>query len=296
MKILLTGATGFLGSYLLKEFIHNNYQVIVLKRSTSNIFRIKEAIPKVKYYDIDKINIKQVFMENPGIDAIFHTATCYGRKAESLKEMINTNLVFPLEILEVASQENVKEFWNIDTVLFRNTNHYALSKKQFKDWGRDLALKKKIKFYNLKMEHMYGRLDDNDKFITYVLNKCLSNKGSIDLTFGEQKRDFIYIEDVVKIINFLLNNIMIKDANFKEFEVGTGTSIKIKDAVKIIKKATKSNVNLNFGALNYRENELMESSANLDALIRVGYNIDLTMDFCQGIKCLLNNEEFNCES
>ena len=56
MKILLTGATGFLGSHVLKKFVENQYEVVALKRSTSDLWRIKNVVDKVKYYDIDQID------------------------------------------------------------------------------------------------------------------------------------------------------------------------------------------------------------------------------------------------
>lgn len=286
MKILLTGGTGFLGSHLLKAFIRNNHQVIILKRSTSNLWRIEKEITKTRFYNSDTIDMKQVFEENKNIDTIVHTATCYGRNGESLKQMLSANLTFPLEILEYAALYNVESFWNTDTTLLRNLNNYALSKSQFLDWGKQFSDEKKIRFYNLKTEHMYGKLDDESKFITYILKQCIANE-KIDLTSGEQKRDFIYVEDVVMAYNFLLSSEKISDTYFKEFEIGTGISIKIKDVVEIIKNATKSQAKLNFGALKYRKNETMDSKANLEELKNLGLNIEDMVTFRQGIEFLL---------
>jgi nucleoside-diphosphate-sugar epimerase len=51
--ILLTGATGFLGSYLLESFISLNFNVIILKRSTSSTLRINHLLNNVTYYNVD---------------------------------------------------------------------------------------------------------------------------------------------------------------------------------------------------------------------------------------------------
>ena len=115
MKILLTGATGFLGSHVLKKFVENQYEVVALKRSTSDLWRIKNVVDKVKYYDIDQIDLEQVFEREGGIDAIVHTATCYGRKGETVLQIEKTNLLFPLELLELAIKYHCLYFYNTDT-------------------------------------------------------------------------------------------------------------------------------------------------------------------------------------
>ncbi|MGC8729298.1 MAG: NAD-dependent epimerase/dehydratase family protein, partial [Elusimicrobiales bacterium] len=70
--ILLTGATVFLGSHILKRF-YGKYEIIILKRSFSNTWRISNYLNKVKYYDIDKTDLSIPFKENK-IDYVIHTA------------------------------------------------------------------------------------------------------------------------------------------------------------------------------------------------------------------------------
>ena len=55
MTILLTGATGFLGSHLLKTLVSKGYKVVVLKRSTSDMWRLKGFEHTFKSYDIDQV-------------------------------------------------------------------------------------------------------------------------------------------------------------------------------------------------------------------------------------------------
>ena len=76
--ILLTGATGFLGSHLLKALVNKGYEVIALKRSTSDTWRLKGFESSFKSYDIDLVPLQKVF-EDQYIDTIIHTACLYGR-------------------------------------------------------------------------------------------------------------------------------------------------------------------------------------------------------------------------
>ncbi|MFK5948574.1 MAG: GDP-mannose 4,6-dehydratase, partial [Methylococcales bacterium] len=62
-NILLTGATGFLGSHLLEALLNESYQVVILKRSTSDTWRINHLLEQVKSYDVDIQNLDLAFSE-----------------------------------------------------------------------------------------------------------------------------------------------------------------------------------------------------------------------------------------
>jgi len=116
-KVILTGATGFLGSALLKALLRDNHEVIILKRSFSDTSRINNELSLVKHYDLDNVSIIKIFSENKGIDVIVHTATCYGRKNESAYQVFYSNTAFSLELLELAVKNKIKTFVNTSTIL-----------------------------------------------------------------------------------------------------------------------------------------------------------------------------------
>ncbi|KAA0257626.1 NAD(P)-dependent oxidoreductase [Deferribacter autotrophicus] len=259
--ILITGATGFLGSHLTEQFLKDRYKVIILKRSYSNIWGIKDFIKDIIFYDIDRIDLETVFKENK-IDFIVHTATLYGRKNERISEIVKANLNFPLEILELAVKFNIKYFINTDTTLPKNTNSYSLSKYQFKEWL--FLFSDKLKVLNIKLEHFYGEKDDKTKFVIWIIEQLTNNVKEIKLTQGEQKRDFIYIEDVKTFYSFLLQSIENFGNGFYEYEIGSGKATTIKELVLKIKELTgNTETNLNFGAIPYRKNEIMFSQADI---------------------------------
>ena len=268
-KILLSGATGYLGSRLLKAFI-NDYNIIITKRSFSNTRRIQSLLGRCKVYDTDRTPVEILFKENP-IDIILNTAGNYGRKNEPLAEIISSNLVFPVNLLDCAVKYNVKHFIHTDSVLRKDTNPYALSKAQFSEWLKHLS--EKVSILNIKLEHFYGPGDDSSKFIGYVIHQILNKEKEIKLTFGEQKRDLIYIDDVVNFFELILKRINRYDNGFHEFHVGTGTSHGIREMVEYIKKISGSNINLLFGEIPYRKHEIMDSKANAVLLEKMGYRI-----------------------
>ncbi|MFC1566329.1 NAD-dependent epimerase/dehydratase family protein [bacterium] len=266
--ILLTGATSFIGSHLLRSLI-KEYNVVILKRSFSHTKRIEDLLDKVKYYDIDKVELDLIFVENK-IDTIIHVATNYGRNG--IKPVILSNILLPLELLELAQKHNTKyfistdSFYNTGTITYDYLTSYALSKKHMFEWLK--LSSKDITIVNMKLEHVYGSGDNHMKFVSGMITKLSNNEPEIALTFGEQKRDFVYIDDVVKAYMLVLSNLDRLIYNFSEFEIGTGQFTTIKDFVTTIHTITNSKSKLLFGKHEYRKNEIMESKADVEPLFR----------------------------
>ena len=288
MKILLTGATGFLGSHLLQTFFENGHQVTILKRSFSDTWRIKEYLNDISYYDVDSIKLDQPFRDHRKIDAIIHTATSYGRKREKATEVFETNLVFPLRLLEIATFFNTTTFFNTATILYAYLNYYALSKRQFEDWGKVFANQGKIQFVNIKLEHMYGPGDEPLKFTTWIVQSCLKNIDKIELTPGEQKRDFVYIDDVVDAYALLLKKAPDLKDKFQEYGLGSGKAVSIREFTETVKKLTGADTELAFGTKPYRENEIMQSEADITKLLDLGW--EPKCDLITGIKKMIETE------
>jgi nucleoside-diphosphate-sugar epimerase len=272
--ILLTGATGFLGSHLLKRFINEGYEVIVLKRSFSNINRIENVIKQVKVYDIDLVDTQSIFI-NHKIDIVVHVATNYGRNIKKNSELVLNNIYFSILLLELSLQYGVKKFINTDTMLKHNVNGYALSKHQFIQWGKVLAMDKKIALINLKIEFIYGPNDNENKLVTKIIRDLLNNVEFISLTDGSQKRDLVYVDDVVNAYLCVIKNAISK--GFIEFQVGSGCSISIKQVVFQIKKNVekkclkKVKTKMLFGDLSKRQFEPSEIMTNIEGLKSIGW-------------------------
>jgi len=136
----------------------------------------------------------------------------------------------------------------------------------------------------MKLEHIYGPKDDENKFITFLIRRMMRNE-TIDLTAGEQKRDFIYIDDVIHAFVKVLET----ESLHNEYEVGSGDSISIKKFVRLIHRLTESSSTLNFGALSYRENEIMESHADISKLTEIGWQPFVSSE--DGIMRIIKNEK-----
>lgn len=214
--------------------------------------------------------MRTVFEENR-IDVIVHCATNYGRQAVPPTEIVEANLILPLALLQLAEQHGARVFINTDTILDKRVNHYSLSKHQFLEWLPMFAMR--LVCANVALEHFYGPFDDPSKFVSYVVQRLLADEPQLDLTPGEQRRDFVYIDDVVGAFASILNVSLASAPGLYRYEVGTGSSINIADFVRLAKQlAGNERTHLNFGALPYREREVMESRADVRSLLALGWS------------------------
>ena len=93
------------------------------------------------------------------------------------------------------------------------------------------SIRSNSKLINMKIFHMYGKEDSKNKFVPSIVNKIKNDHPEINLTSGEQTRDFIYVDDVVEAFRIILANFK-KLQFFEDIQVGTGSETRVKDFVK----------------------------------------------------------------
>ena len=273
--ILLTGGTGYLGSALASKLLKENYKLAVLIRNTSDLNRLADIKNQLTLLNTDQFTLEECIKKvNPAI--VIHCATDYGRKNADPENIASTNLIFPLKLLHLCKKHLVSCFINTDTVLDKNVNAYSLAKYQFKEWLSVYAAD--LVCVNMQLEHFYGPGEDTSKFISMLIDKMLTPATEIDLTSGEQKRDFIYIDDVVNAFLIILKKTVTLQKGFYNFGVGTKAPITIKSLVEMIKTLCNNDqTQLNFGAIPYRKNEVMESVIDTTALQELGWKTTFTL-------------------
>ena len=286
--ILVTGGTGYLGSRMVHKFVSQGHHVVVLKRASSDISRLSDIRDSVQFYDIENGEMGAA-LNLADFSMVFHAATSYGRKGETLTEIEKANVLMPLELLEHSINTNVRLFVHTGTSLDPLVSAYALSKRNFTNWGRNISSSNDIKFLELKLEHFFGPGEDSSKFITYLAQECIKNTPNIPLTFGDQRRDFLYIDDTITAIDYLISDVGNKEYGYYEYGVGRGNTVTIKSIAKKVKNISKSSSNLDFGAIPYRDNEEMESKAEIDHLKKIGWQPSTTID--HGLEILIGYEK-----
>ncbi|MCY9512568.1 NAD-dependent epimerase/dehydratase family protein [Paenibacillus apiarius] len=293
LRVLVTGATGFLGSYIVKALLRDGHHVIVLKRSFSDCRRISGVLSGLATADLDRAELEAIVAQHAPIDAVVHAATLYGRDEAPFSELMAANVAFPLRLLEMAVRYGAKLFLNTDTFINREPLDYkyligyTLSKKHFAEWGREAALKGAVRFINIKLEHVYGPLDNNDKFTSHAVRSCIANVPELKLTPGRQARDFIYATDAADAYALLLRRSAARDSEpFRQYELGTGRAVEVREFVQLVHRLARSQTALRFGALPYREHEIMHSQADIEPLTALGWSSKV--DLQAGIQAMLD--------
>ncbi len=279
MTILLTGATGFIGSHLLTALIKKRKnKIILLKRTTSSTWRINSLLNKVKTYDIDNVhNIENIFREN-SIEAIIHLATLYIKQhsnKEDIVRMNQANILFPSLLLECAEKYKVKTFINTGTLFEYKTsrnkiseespveayNYYAATKLAFEQILKYYNKSSTLKALTLRLFYPYGE-KDNAKVIPQIMKAFIREK-QLNLSEGRQKLNFTYVGDIadayLKALTYINSD---KYKQYEIFNIGADKVYSIRQIVNIIKHIAKKNIPIKFGAFPYNSNEIMYTNCD----------------------------------
>lgn len=277
--ILITGINGFLGSSLAKKLKHN-YKVIGLEHSCEDLCRIKDE--GFNLYFSKDISLDTIFEENE-IDVVIHTATLY--RSSQIANVLESNILLPVRLFELATERGISLFINTDSFFndpkysYSYLQDYTRSKKHCLEWLKAIN-RGKCRLINMKIFHMYGKDDADTKFVNNIINQISGNTPLIEATLGEQKRDFIYIDDVVTAYETIISCDKIE--SFLEIEVGTGKATSVRDFILSAKEIVNSKTDIQFGKLSYRENEIMHSCADISFLTNLGWKPQISVP--DGIK------------
>lgn len=261
MNIILVGASGYLGNKLLVDIKNKGDNILCLIRKTTDINKINQYTNLYLYTEdndfIEKIN-------NFKADILIYSACIYEKNNIKYEDILNANFLLPIKLL--MELKNLKKYIYIGTSLEKYTNIYSLSKYQMSEWGKYYSHIKNINFFNILLENFYGENEPKDRFIHYLIAK-LKNNEDIDLTDGKQKRDFVYIEDVIEALNIIMASNL---KGYLDIPIGSGEAISIKELAEYLKKLLNSKSKLNFGAVASRNNE-HNGMSDLSILNNIGF-------------------------
>ena len=255
MKVLLTGAAGFLGSFLSEELLNNDYEVVGL----DNFFRGKEEyLPEHNDFKFSKIDLARqpekitelIQKEQP--DILVHYAAINGTKYfyDIPYQVINDNVQMTQNVLKACKHSTVEKIvyasssevygepmqvptpethpmlLNVHT--YRDS--YASSKAICEFYVKLFAKEFKIKYLILRIFNTYGPHMDTSEYgqvVPEFIRKMYKDKKFTIIGDGDHTRSFCYVDDHTRLVRQLIEN-----ASNEIVNVGNNEEVKINDLAK----------------------------------------------------------------
>lgn len=266
MKILITGATGFIGKYLVKKLIAENNKIAV------NLYgnEVSPFEEQVLTYQLNENNIEAdiEYFKKEQFDGIIHLASLYltTHQSNQAVRLVDSNVRFSTHVLECAAQSNTKWFINTGTFWqhyenkdYSPVNLYAATKQAFESIAKYYWETNQIKFCTLKLSDTYGPNDTRPKIFN-LWERIAKTGETLDMSPGEQIIDISYIDDIVNAFTLLathLNNNKPKVTNGAIYAVKAEKRYTLKELASIFELVTGTTLNINWSSRPYREREVM---------------------------------------
>lgn len=306
-NVLITGATGFIGSNLVKFLNGSGYHVYCLIRKEGRNCEFLSSLENVEklYLENFKKNEIKKLIENKEINYVVNLAS-YGVLPKDSDEnlMIEGNITLLAELIEAIkghplelfihtgtcseySDIEGKELLDEESKIDPKTI-YGAAKASSVLYGNALCRKNSLPIVTLRLFGVYGENENENRIVPYVINQLKSDR-NVELTKGEQVRDLTYIDDVVMAYVKALESGNLK--NYEVYNICSGRGIKIKDVVlKVAEKMSKPKELLKFGAIELREGEESFVVGNPEKFNKAtGWQANITID--EGIERMIALEE-----
>lgn len=266
-KIIITGATGFIGSNIARNLVKKNYSLHIFIRKTSNLWRIKDIVSNMMVYEVDlvdrKLLEKTVKKINPQV--IFHLANApiYHGSPSSIIDYVDVNLMGTINLIDACREVDYQCFVNTGS-----SAEYGAKVKPMKedDFCQPLSLYAITKLaatnytsFSGKIEEKpiitfrlfspFGAYDDPKRLVTEAIYNALENK-PIFLSAPHLVRDYIYIDDVIDAYIAAISKAEKYPGEI--FNIGSGRQTSIEEVVKAVIKLSDSKSIIKWGTLKPR--------------------------------------------
>lgn len=275
-RLFLIGGSGFIGKNLVR-CLHEQYVISVYDKFIDKEYFSHYPDVKINLIELDKDKIEES-IEAPDYIINLASIVTAERDLTLFDSMIASNLKVLLNLYERFKDEaklklfiqfgSSEEYGNdgspfVETMREEPNSPYALVKQLTTNTAMMLHRNYAFPIMVVRPGNLFGPLQGCKKFIPYVIDS-LKQDAPLNVTPCEQKRDFIYADDFAWAIGELLKNY--PKAVGQIVNVSSGESLSLKSIIEHCRKMIGSKSEVNYGAIPYRENEMMDLRCSVSKL------------------------------
>lgn len=275
-RTLVTGASGFIGSHLVRALVARGDDVVALVRPASDTWRLADVLNWIEVLrgDLTTIDAKSPPPELVDVHRVFHLAADgVSRTFGSSSPLVHANVVGTTNLLELSVRLDVERFVYCGSCFeygsgehlreeapMRPNSPYAASKAAGSLLASAFARAGAVPVVTLRPFTAYGPFEAKHRLVPTVVLQALDD-APIELTGGEQTRDFVYVEDVLEA--FMAADTA--DVVGRTFNVCTGEATPVRDLAATVLDLVGGGAQLKLGAIPYRDDELWALSGDPSA-------------------------------
>lgn len=274
-RILLTGATGFLGSHIANKLIASGHRLMLSRRDQSDFSRCTDFKTKAEWVNLNA-STWEADVEQFKPDIILHTAWqgVVAGNRENWRLQIE-NLFLQQQLLDIAKKIHVETFIGFgsqaeygeinkppeETDPTNATTAYGIIKLAALQIIRSFCEQNHINWIWLRLFSIFGENESEQWLIPSTIKKIKKNQ-MMALTPGEQQMAYIYVKDLTEIISNIINTGIPSGV----YNLSGNHPVSIKDLVTKIKDLVNPDYPLVFGDIPYRPNQPMMVMGNTNKL------------------------------
>jgi nucleoside-diphosphate-sugar epimerase len=258
-RILVTGATGFVGRHLVAALAAAGSEVHILTRGTATV----DGASATHRIPADTEDLVALFARiEPS--AVVHLAALFRgvHATADVVPLVRANVEFTAQVAEATAASGVSSLVYAGTAWqhFEGAGYapaalYAATKQAGQDVLRYYAEVGALSVVALKMFDTYGADDSRGKLLQLLTE--MGPETELPLSPGDQLIDLLHIDDVVSAFMRALE-LARELPGWHEFSLSTGRAVTIRELVKLVGDLRGQPLRVEFGARNYRAREMFE--------------------------------------
>jgi nucleoside-diphosphate-sugar epimerase len=293
-RAIVSGATGFIGSYLVKELLDNNYDVLAIVREDSKNAGRLDANPKLK---VIKCNLNELsnlnLQEEMPYDYFFHMAwDGVSGEVQTDYNLQMSNINAALSAMDVAKSMCCKRFIGAGSIHEIECNKELSGDKEVVFQGHSYKIAKLAAHYYCKLyaskigmdflwpllTNTFGAGEVSPRLINTIIRRILEGTEPA-LTQCDQLYDFIYITDAARAYRLIAE----QGISYKNYIIGSGKVVPLKEYITELRDTVNPDIPLGFGKHPYNGIYLNKEELYNDQLLNdTGFQIEVSFE--QGIR------------